>query len=176
MQFPDGAQIEVQVFRIELEALCELINGLLELHQGDADVLDFFRGERLFFEASDGLPLHQLANEFDEAEHELDDRPLHIFRLRIPTQRLGATWAFGALAAWGSAFARRFTRLPRRSSPAFFRAKAGHALGRFALPSLAAGVPITFLISLIRSCGRHGLVITTSQPALFALSEWPVIA
>src|SRR5688572_24504570 len=159
MQFSDGTEIEVQIFRVELEAFGELINGLLEFHQGDADVLDFFRGERVFFEASDGLPLHQLANEFDETEHEFDDRPLHILRLWIPSHWHG------------------FATTPRRLFPwrgSFFLLL--HALGRFALPSLAAGIPITFLISLIRSCVRHVLVITTSQPALFALSEWPVIA
>lgn len=95
MQLSDGPKVEVEILRVELEALCQLIDRLLELHEGDSDVLDLFGRKGFFFEASDGLPFHQLADEFDEAEDELDDGPLDIVRIRIPTHR--SPWA-----AWGS--------------------------------------------------------------------------
>src|SRR3990172_5648146 len=91
MQLAEGPEVEVQILRVEFEAFCELIDGLLELHQGDPDVLDLFGRQGLFLEASDGLALHQLADEFDEAEHELDDGTLDVFRIRIPSQR-GRLW------------------------------------------------------------------------------------
>ena len=95
VQFTDRSEVEVQIFRVELEAFCQLMDCLLELHQGNSYTLDLRRRQSLFFEAPDGLPLHQLANEFDEAEDELDDRPLDIFGIRIPPERRGsgARWA-----------------------------------------------------------------------------------
>ena len=171
MQLSDWPQVEVQVLGVELEALGKVVNGLLQLHERQPHVLDLFGRQRLFFEAPDGLPLHQFSDEFDEAEDEFDDRALNVFGLRIPAQDRGLWGSWGASGPWGTALAQTLTGLPRRSSPTFFRAEAGHAVERFALPSLLGGIPITFLISLIKSCGRHGLVITTSQPALFALSE-----
>src|SRR5688500_12671194 len=175
MQLSEGAEVEIQIVRVELEALCDVVNRLLQLHQRDADVLDFFRRQRLLFQAPDGLPLHELADQFDEAEDELDDRLLNVFGIRIPSQRRGT--APPARPSGSRAKAGRSGAAASWCSSAFLRRTAGlHAVERFALPSFAGGVPITFLISLIRSCGRHGLVMTTSQPALFALSECPAIA
>src|SRR5918992_1257300 len=157
MQFPEGPEVEVEVFWVELEALRYVVNGLLQFHERYAHVLDFLRCQGLFFQPPDGLPLHELADQFDEAENELDDGLLNVLRIRIPSNH-------------------RSLPRRRRGSPALFRAKASapflfHAVERFVLLSFASGVPITFLISLIRSCGRHGFVMTTSHPALFALSE-----
>jgi hypothetical protein len=73
MQLADWAEVQVQVLRIELETLGNVVNGLLQLHQGEADVLDLFGRERFFFEAPDGLTLHEFSDEFDEAEDEFDD-------------------------------------------------------------------------------------------------------
>ena len=73
MQLSDGAEIEVQVFRVELELPSYLIDRPLEFHERNTHVLDFLRGEGFFLEAPDGLSLHQLADELDEAEHELHD-------------------------------------------------------------------------------------------------------
>ena len=79
-----GPRSRFSSFGSSLKRSGELIDRLLELHQSDADVLDLFGREGLFFEAPDGLALHQLADEFDEAEDELDDRALHVFRIGIP--------------------------------------------------------------------------------------------
>src|SRR6187401_3113915 len=161
MQSADWAEVEIQVLRVQLEAFGNVDHGLLQLHQRDTDILDFRRCEGLFFEPPDSLALHQLADEFDQAQDELDDRALHVIWIGVPAEGrsrstatprdLDATRTSNATAGAG--------RLLRGalSTPLL------HALLRFAFPSLAAGVPITFLISLIRSCGRHGLVMTTSQ-------------
>ena len=151
MQTADRSKVEVQILRVKLEALCNLKDGLLKLHQGKADVLDFFRRQGFFFEAPDGLPLHQLPDEFDQSKDQFDDRALDVLWIGIPTQRRGLWGSSGSWGAWGSsatALAQTPTRLPRCSSLPFLRAKVGpfHALLRFALPSFA-GAPITFLIS-----------------------------
>ena len=87
MQFPMGPG-RIQILRVQVKRFA---NGgrLLELHQGDADALDLFRREGFFFEAPDGLAFHELADEFDKAEDELDDRALDIVGIRIPTQGSG---------------------------------------------------------------------------------------
>ena len=86
MQLPDWAEVESQVLRVELEALGYVVNRLFELHERDADVLDFFRREGLLLQPPDGLPLHELADQFNEAEDKLDDGLLDVFRIRIPSQ------------------------------------------------------------------------------------------
>ena len=73
MQSAYWAEVEIQVLRVQLEASGNVDHGLLQLHQRNTDILDFPRCEGLFFEPPDGLTLHQLADEFDEAEDELDD-------------------------------------------------------------------------------------------------------
>jgi hypothetical protein len=151
MQTANRSEVEVQILRVEFEALGNLKDGLLQLHQGNADVLDFFRREGFFFETPDGLALHQLTDELDESKDEFDDRALDVFWIGIPTQRRGLWGSSGSWGAWGTwtaALAQTPARLPRCSSLPFLRAKAGpfHALLRFALPSFA-GAPITFLIS-----------------------------
>ena len=84
MQSADWAEVEIQVFRVQLEAFGNVAHGLLQLHQRDTDILDFGRGEGLFFESPDGLALHQLADEFDQAQDELDDRALHVIWIGVP--------------------------------------------------------------------------------------------
>ena len=84
MQTAYGSKVEVQIFRIELEPLCDQIDRLLELHQCDADVLDFPGRQCFLFDAPDRLSLHQFTDEFNQAQHELDDRPLNVFRFGIP--------------------------------------------------------------------------------------------
>ncbi len=116
VQFSDGSEVQIEISRVELEAFCELMDCLLELHQGNSYTLDLLRGQGLFFEAPDRLPLHQLADEFDEAEDELDDRPLHIVGIWIPTQRRGAWVGWGSSGSSGGPFPQCRTSLPRRSS------------------------------------------------------------
>ena len=102
MQFANGAEIKVQVFRVELELPGYLIDRPLEFHERNTDVLDFLRCEGLLFEAPDCLALHQLADELDEAEDELDDRTLHVFGFWIPAQRGSALGGLGASGAVGA--------------------------------------------------------------------------
>jgi hypothetical protein len=105
MQFSDGSEVEVEVLRVQLETFGELKHRLLELHERNPDVLNLFGREGLFLETPDGLALHQLANELDEAEYQLDDRSLHIFGFGIPPQRRGAWAAWGSWGAWGNPLA-----------------------------------------------------------------------
>ena len=175
MQLPYGAEVEIQVPGSQIEALRNQMNGFLELHQRYADILDVFRAQRLFFQAPHGLTLHQLADEFNQAQDELDNRLLDILGIRIPSQRVPRFLRRDVLPARACALQtcpafRPGVRSAARASALFF-----HAVFRFFAPVIA-GPPITFLISLIKSCGRQGLVMTTSHPALFALSEWPAIA
>ena len=73
MQAANRAKVEIQVFRVELETLGDLLNGLLEFHKRHADVLDLCRRQGLLLESPDRLALHEFADEFDEAEYQLDD-------------------------------------------------------------------------------------------------------
>ena len=123
MQFTERAEVEVQVFGVQVEALGNLVNGLLELHQCDANVLDFFRRKGLFLQSPDGLAFHQFSDEFDQAEDELHDRPLNVFGIGIPAQcgRMRGTWgSSGAWGSWDRALARTPARLPRPPSFAGF--------------------------------------------------------
>ena len=177
MQPADGTQVEIQFLRGQIEPLRNQVNGFLELHQRNADIFDIFRAECLFFQAPDGLTLHQLADEFNQAQHELHNRLLHIFGIWIPPERGSCFPGRDVLSALGDAFSRALSRAtvrPRIRAAARASALFFHAVLRFF--AAIAGPPMTFLISLIKSCGRQGLVMTTSHPALFALSEWPAIA
>ncbi len=49
VQPADRAEVEVQIFGVELEALGDLMDRLLELHERKADVLDLLGGQRLLF-------------------------------------------------------------------------------------------------------------------------------
>ena len=42
VQLADGAQVEIQVLRGQIEALRNQVNGFLELHQRNTDILDIF--------------------------------------------------------------------------------------------------------------------------------------
>jgi hypothetical protein len=90
MQPADRAEVEVQLLWVELESSGNLVDRLLQLHQSEADVFDFFRREGFFFEPPDGLALQQFPNEFHEGEDELDDRALHVFGIGIPSQGRGS--------------------------------------------------------------------------------------
>lgn len=170
MQLAYRPEVEIQVLRGQIETLRNQVDGFLELHQGDADILDVFRAQRLFFQAPHRLTLHQLADEFNETQDEFYNRLLHIFGVRVPSERMPGFLRWGVLPAqvgtlWGCPTFRARSRAAARASALFF-----HAVFRF-FAGVIAGPPITFLISLIKSCGKHGLVMTTSHPALFALSE-----
>ena len=158
MQAANRSKVEIEVVRADVEPLREQSNRFFQLHQREPDLLDFFAGERLLVQTPDGLPFHELADELDEAKNELDDRALDFLRIRVPAKRL--------LPAFHLYGAGPHAPLFRASGGPLLR----HAVLRF-FGADAAGPPMTFLISLIKSCGRHGLVITMSQPALFALSE-----
>ena len=84
MQFPEGAEVQVQVFRVQVEALGDLVHGLLQLHQREADVLDFCGRKRFFFQSPDGLAFHQFSDEFDEAQDELDHGALNVLGIGVP--------------------------------------------------------------------------------------------
>ena len=85
MQLSDGSKVKVEILGVELEALSNIVNGLLQLHERQSDVLNLFGRQRLLLEAPDGLTLHQFSDEFDQAENKLNDRALNVFRIRIPT-------------------------------------------------------------------------------------------
>src|SRR5260221_4856073 len=164
MQPADGTKVEIEVFDVQLEALRDQSDRLFQLHQRQANVLNLLSAEGLGFEPADGLAVHQFPNELDEAQDQLHNRTLDIVGVGIPTHGWGcrsdtADLSAGPFRACGGAFRARF------------RAAFLHALDFF-----FGGPPITLRICLIRSCGRHGLVMTTSQPAFLALSECPLMA
>ena len=84
MQSAYWAEVEIQVLRVQLEAFGNVVHRLLQLHERDTDIFDFRWREGFFFEPPDGLALHQLADEFDQAQDELDDRALHVIWIGVP--------------------------------------------------------------------------------------------
>src|SRR5689334_20783317 len=84
VQPADGPEVQVQLRRPQIEPFGNLTNRLLELHQRQPDILELLGSETFGFQPPDCLALHQLAYELDEAQNELDDRFLHIFRVGVP--------------------------------------------------------------------------------------------
>jgi hypothetical protein len=83
----ERTEIEVEVLGAEPELRADLADRFFELHQRRADRLDFLPGQRLLLHPPDGLALHQLAQEFDDRQHQLGDRSLHGLGLRFPAHR-----------------------------------------------------------------------------------------
>src|SRR5262245_14130821 len=134
MQTADWSEVEIQIFGVELEAFRDLVDRLLELHQSAAHVLDLLWRQAVFLETPDGLAFHELANELDQAQNELDHRSLNVLGIRVPAQ---GPWRGDAL---------HLAPLPL-DAPSLL-----HTLVRFGLGAgMVAGAPITFLISLMRS-------------------------
>ena len=80
----ERTEIQVQVFWRETGLARQIVNRFLELHQCDPDLLDLFWRQRAFVHAPDRLTLHHLADEVHEREHQLHDRPPHVFGIGIP--------------------------------------------------------------------------------------------
>ena len=88
-QLPERAEIEVQSSGVRPNLL-PISRSSPRAHQRVADRFDLLARQRLLLHAPDRLPLHQLAQELDDRQHELRDRLLHVVRLRIPSHRRGA--------------------------------------------------------------------------------------
>src|SRR5437588_5696190 len=112
MQTTNGSQVEVEILDVEVEAFRQVADGFFEPHQRHADVFNFLGGESLFLHPPNRLPLHQFPDELHEAEYELHDGPLNLFRVRVPTGDRtrgvgGARGAAGARSAGGAGGATR---------------------------------------------------------------------
>src|SRR3954451_6876020 len=76
-QGPEGSQIEVEVGRGEAVPGLQLVHRLLQAQQSEAEGLDLLLGEIALVDAAQRLRLHQLADELDDREHELEQLPGH---------------------------------------------------------------------------------------------------
>src|SRR5665213_4443745 len=74
----DGTEVEVEILRRQVEHPADVANGALDLHQRLANGLRLLLRHRPGFHPPDGLAFHELADELDERQDELDDRPLDL--------------------------------------------------------------------------------------------------
>src|SRR5688572_23765201 len=86
-ELADRAKIQVQVLGREVELRGQFADGVLEPHEGEANRLGLRIREGSGFHAANGLSLQQLADRFDQREHELADGPPYIVRIRVPARR-----------------------------------------------------------------------------------------
>src|SRR5581483_6832041 len=82
-------EIEIEILGREAEALADVADRFLELHQRDAHGFNFFTSQRLFFHPPDRLALHESTQELDDRQDELRDRFLNVLGLRVPSERRG---------------------------------------------------------------------------------------
>src|SRR5688572_7452496 len=86
-QLSNRTQVEIQVLNGNAELRGDVADRFLELHERAPDVFRLVVGQRAGFHAADRLSLEELADELDERQHQLRDRPLHIVGIRIPSGR-----------------------------------------------------------------------------------------
>jgi MFS family permease len=66
----EGAEVEVQVLRLEAEVLAQLGHPLLQPHERVAEPFGLLVGDGAVVDAPDGLALHELAEQFHDREDE----------------------------------------------------------------------------------------------------------
>src|SRR2546425_4849445 len=86
-QAAERAEVEIEVFGGETEALADVADRLLEPHERAAHVLGLLGREAAGLHAADRLALHELAHELHEGEHEPRDRALHVIGIGVPARR-----------------------------------------------------------------------------------------
>src|SRR5690349_15666183 len=86
-QIAERAQIQVQIALFEPEMLDQLLHAAIELHERVAEALDLLVGERAALHPAERLPLHQLAQQLDEREHELREALLDLLGVGVHSAR-----------------------------------------------------------------------------------------
>src|SRR4051794_25076583 len=81
----ERTEVEVEVLGGEFELLPDVADRSLDLHQRRSDRLRFGAADCLLFHPPNCLPFHQLSDELDEREHQLDDGALYFPLVGIPT-------------------------------------------------------------------------------------------
>src|SRR5204862_7129460 len=89
-QVPERAEVEVEVLRVEPELLAQLLHALVELHEGAAEPLDLVVGEAAAVDAAERLPLHELAEQLHDREHQLREAALQLLGIRVHAACEGA--------------------------------------------------------------------------------------
>src|SRR3954447_7325537 len=75
-QVPEGPQVDVEVRGREAVAPLEVLHGPLKVHQPGAERLDLLVAEIALVDRAQRLLLHQLADQLDDGQHELEQVPL----------------------------------------------------------------------------------------------------
>src|SRR5271157_1879899 len=70
-QFPEGAEVEVEIFIVEAELFSEQCHLLAELKERHSQSFDLVIGQRARLDPADGLPLQKLADQLDQGEDQL---------------------------------------------------------------------------------------------------------
>jgi len=86
-QLADGAQIEIELVRRNVELLREVLNRFLKSHQRKPDPLRLIVGQRPSFHAADRLPFEQLTDQFDQREDQPQHGTANVVRVGIPAGR-----------------------------------------------------------------------------------------
>src|SRR5215210_343823 len=77
------SKVKVQVLRLELEVLAELVHLLFKQHECLAEPLDLLGRQRPALDAPQRLAFHQLPNQLDESEHQLGESLLEALRIGV---------------------------------------------------------------------------------------------
>src|SRR2546422_2826149 len=113
-QAAERAEVEIEIFRREAEALADVDDRLLQPHERAPHVLGLRGREAAGLHAADGLALHQLAQELHEREHEFSHRALHVLGIGVPARRREVAHAALELRAERLQLAHVHGRLSRR--------------------------------------------------------------
>src|SRR5947207_2167314 len=82
-QVSERPEVDVQVTVLQLEMLLELLHTLIEPHEGLPHALDLLVGQRVQLHTPQRLPLHQLAQQLDQRQHELREAALDLVRIGV---------------------------------------------------------------------------------------------
>src|SRR5439155_13140644 len=82
-QLPHWPQVEIQVFVLEPELPSQFLPTAGEQQERLAKSLDLFRRERAALDSPQRLPLHQLAKQLNEREHELRQALFEVFAVSV---------------------------------------------------------------------------------------------
>src|SRR4051812_15595476 len=83
----ENPELQVEILAGETELLLELLHPLLELHEGEAELLDLFVGEPTALDAAQRLSLHELTQQLDHREDETGEPLLDLVGVGVDLPR-----------------------------------------------------------------------------------------
>src|SRR6186713_1605046 len=87
LEAAQGTQVEIQVVGRQLELRRKTGDRFLQPHQRETQRLRLFGAQGARLHPTDRLLFEQLSEKLHQGQHQLRDRALHVFRIRVPACR-----------------------------------------------------------------------------------------